>query len=47
VIGIAVNNESHMGILQNICNKLETEEAVMDLIKSNNVDKIYQLLTGE
>jgi mannitol/fructose-specific phosphotransferase system IIA component (Ntr-type) len=35
-----------MGILQNICNKLDTEEAVMNLVKSNSVDKIYKVLTG-
>lgn len=45
VIGIAVNNEDHMNVLQNICNKLTTETEVINLVKSNDMNKIYRLLT--
>jgi mannitol/fructose-specific phosphotransferase system IIA component (Ntr-type) len=35
-----------MGILANICDKLSSEEDVINLIKSNSKERIYQLLTG-
>jgi mannitol/fructose-specific phosphotransferase system IIA component len=45
VIAIAVNNEDHMNILQNICTKLSNEQDVINLVKSKNIDEIYKVLT--
>lgn len=45
VIGIAGKGEEHLDVLANIAEKLSTEEAVDQLIKSS-VDEIYQLFTG-
>jgi mannitol/fructose-specific phosphotransferase system IIA component len=44
VIGIAVTNEEHIYILQNICTKLSSSQDVVDLVKSNDIDKIHKLL---
>jgi mannitol/fructose-specific phosphotransferase system IIA component len=46
VIGIAGLGDEHLDILANIADKLATEEAVEELLKSS-VDEIYGLFTGK
>lgn len=46
VIGIAGLGDEHLDILANIADKLSTEEAVEDLLKSS-ADEIYSLFTGK
>lgn len=46
VIGIAGVGEEHLDVLANIADKLSTEDAVTDLIKSS-VDEIYNIFTGK
>jgi PTS system mannitol-specific IIC component len=47
VIGIAATNNNHMQILQNIASKLCEMETVDNLVASNDIDYIYQILTEE
>jgi len=47
VIGIAANNEDHMQILENVATKLCEMETVEALIASNDVDTIYEMLSGK
>jgi len=47
VIGIAAKNDDHMQILQNIASKLCEMEVVDNLVASNNIDYIYQILCEE
>lgn len=45
VIGIAAKNEDHMKILANIASKLSEMDMVEELVASENVDFIHELLT--
>lgn len=47
VIGIAANNEEHMKILENVATKLCEMEVVEELVSCNDIDKIYEILSGE
>ncbi len=46
VIGIAAMGEEHLDILANIADKLATEQAVEDIIRSS-ADEIYSHFTGK
>jgi mannitol/fructose-specific phosphotransferase system IIA component len=46
VIGIAGLGDEHLDVLANIAEKLSTEQAVKDLIGSNE-EEIYHLFTGK
>lgn len=46
VIGIAAKGEEHLDILANIADKLSTEEAVEDMIRSS-AEEIYSRFTGK
>ncbi len=46
VIGIAGLGEEHLDILANIADKLSTEQAVDEVVKSS-ADQIYTLFTGD
>lgn len=43
VIGIAGVGDEHLEILRNIVERLDTPEAVQELVQSGNADKIYQV----
>lgn len=45
VIGIAAKNDDHMEILANIAGKLSEMDTVEELVASDNVDFIHELLT--
>ncbi len=46
VIGIAGMGDEHLDVLANIADKLSTEEAVKNLINSNE-EEIYHIFTGK
>ncbi len=46
VIGIAGKGDEHLDILANIADKLSTEAAVEDMMKSSS-DEIYSIFTGK
>ncbi len=46
VIGIAAKGEEHLDILANIADRLSTEQAVEDMIRSS-ADEIYSRFTGK
>ncbi len=43
VIGIAGVGDEHLEILRNIVERLDTPEAVQELVQSGDADKIYQV----
>lgn len=47
VIGIAAKNDDHMMILANIASKLCEMETVEEIVKSQDIDFIYEVLTSE
>lgn len=47
VIGIAAKNDDHMMILANIASKLCEMETVEEIVKSQDIDFIYDVLTSE
>ena len=47
VIGIAANNEEHMQILENVATKLCEMEVVEEVVNCNDIDRIYEILSGE
>ncbi|MDR0397254.1 MAG: PTS sugar transporter subunit IIA [Oscillospiraceae bacterium] len=47
VIGIAAQGEEHLGILENIVDKLEDGDDVLALVNAGDVDAILATLAGE
>lgn len=47
VIGIAAQGDEHLDILENIVDKLEEEQDVIDLVRASDKKAIFDMLTGE
>lgn len=45
VIGIAANGDEHLKILENIADKLENEEDVLDIVQYSSEDEVLYMLS--
>jgi mannitol/fructose-specific phosphotransferase system IIA component len=47
VIGIAAKGDEHLDIMGNVVDHLDTGEDTIRLVKTADVDEIYNMLRGE